>query len=197
MATLAQFYSTRGYEVVAAVNINSTITNVFGVTFMAMGVSIGIIIGQLLGAGKYDEAVEAERKLIVFSVAVCAGVAVIMAAVAPLFPQIYKTSDSIRNLATQLILIAALTMPINALANACYFTLRSGGRVWVTVLFDSVYVWLIPVPVAFILSRFTPIPMTALYFICMMLEIGKCFVGVTMIKKRVWINNLVMDQKTE
>ncbi len=197
MATLAQCYSTRGYDVVSAVNINSTITNLFSVTVMAMGMSIGIIAGQLLGAGKYDEAVEADRKLIVFSVGVCSVTAVLMAVVAPFFPQIYNTSDNIRDLASKLIFIAAFSMPINALANACYFTLRSGGKVWVTVLFDSVYTWLVQVAAVFIFSRFTQVPMTGLYFICMMLEIGKCVVGIIMIKKRVWINNLVMDQKAE
>lgn len=197
IAVLAQSYSTRGYDVVSAVNITSTITNVFGVSFMAMGLSIGIIIGQLLGAGKFEEAAEADTKLITFSVLVCIGAAFIMVLVAPFFPHIYKTSDSIRELASQLILIAAVLMPINALANACYFTLRSGGKVWITVLFDSVYVWLVPVPVAFLLSRYTVVPVVALYFICLFLEIGKCFIGITAIKKGIWINNVVNNQKTE
>jgi putative MATE family efflux protein len=197
MAVLAQCYSTRGYDVVSAVNITSTITNVFGVSFMAMGMSIGIIIGQMLGAGKYDEAVAADRKLITFSVAVCIVAAVLMAAAAPFFPQIYNTSDSIRNLAVRMILAAAVCMPVNALANACYFTLRSGGKVWITVLFDSVYVWVFSVPVAFILSRFTSIPVVPLYFTCLSLEIGKCIIGVTMIRKGIWINNIVENQRTE
>jgi Na+-driven multidrug efflux pump len=164
---------------------------------MAMGMSIGIIIGQMLGAGKYDEAVAADRKLITFSVAVCIVAAVLMAAAAPFFPQIYNTSDSIRNLAVRMILAAAVCMPVNALANACYFTLRSGGKVWITVLFDSVYVWVFSVPVAFILSRFTSIPVVPLYFICLSLEIGKCIIGVTMIRKGIWINNIVENQRTE
>lgn len=56
MTTLAQCYSLRGLAVVAAVNITSTITNLFNIVFMSLGSSIGIIVGNLLGAGRMREA---------------------------------------------------------------------------------------------------------------------------------------------
>lgn len=128
MALLAQCYSVRGYDVVSAYNICSTVSNVFNVAFMAMGNAVGILVGQLLGAGKMEEAVDTDRKLITFSVGICIVLGGLMALVAHLFPQIYNTSDSIRGLAAAFIRICALCMPINALANACYFTLRSGRQ---------------------------------------------------------------------
>ena len=42
MALLAQCYSVRGYDVVSAYNICSTVSNVFNVAFMAMGNAVGI-----------------------------------------------------------------------------------------------------------------------------------------------------------
>ena len=191
IALLNQCYSMRGYDVVAAVNITSAISNVFNVTFLALGNAIGIIVGQMLGAGKTDEAVDTSRKLIVFSVTSCLIFGSLMAAVSPFFPLIYKTSTEIRSLATSLILVVACTMPINALANACYFTLRSGGRAFITVLFDSVYACGIVFPVAFILSRFTSLPIIPLYLCCQLLEIGKCVIGVTLVAKKIWVRNIV------
>ena len=44
-----------------------------------MGDAVAIIIGQLLGAGKMEEARDTDNKIIVFSVACCIGVAVLMA----------------------------------------------------------------------------------------------------------------------
>ena len=41
---------------VAAMNISSTISNLFSIVFMAMGNAVAIIVGQLLGAGKMEEA---------------------------------------------------------------------------------------------------------------------------------------------
>ena len=44
-------YSSRGLEAVAATNINSTVWNLFAIVMSAMGNAIGILSGQLLGAG--------------------------------------------------------------------------------------------------------------------------------------------------
>ncbi|MBR5115562.1 MAG: MATE family efflux transporter, partial [Lachnospiraceae bacterium] len=46
IAILAQCYSLRGLNVVAAQNISNTISNVFNVVFFAMGDAVAIIVGQ-------------------------------------------------------------------------------------------------------------------------------------------------------
>ena len=193
MALLSQCYSLHGYDVVAANNIANTISNVFNVAFLAMGAAIGIIVGQLLGANKLEEAADTDRKLIVFSVLICFVIGGIMACFAGVFPQIYNTTEEIRSLASSFILIVALCMPINSLANACYFTLRSGGKTVVTFLFDSVFVCVITVPVALLFTRVVHMPIVPLFLICQLVDILKCVVGLTMIKKGVWINNIVKE----
>ncbi len=67
-ATLTQCYSVRGLQVVAAMNISNTISNVFNVIYIAMGSGAGIILGQLLGAGKLKQAKEESGTLIVLAV---------------------------------------------------------------------------------------------------------------------------------
>lgn len=191
MATLNQCYSTRGLDVVPAQNISGTIYNLSSVVFLAMGNAVGIIIGQMLGAGKEkDEVRDADRKLIAASVVSCLFFGVLMAAISGVFPLLYNTTDSVRALATQLILISALFLPFNAYTNAAYFTLRSGGQTMVTFLFDSCFVWVFCVPLAFILSRFTSLPILPLYFICCATDLVKCCIGAFMIKQGKWIQNL-------
>ena len=193
MATLNQCYSTRGLDVVAAQNISSTIHNLSSVAFLSMGNAVGIIMGQMLGAEKSElEIRDINRKLIATSVISCLLFGGVMAAVSGLFPQIYNTTDAVRSLATKLICICAIMMPFNAYTNACYFTLRSGGKTLVTFLFDSCYVWTICVPLAFILSRFTDIPILPLFAICQGLEIVKSILGSIMLKKGSWIQNLTV-----
>jgi len=195
MALLTQCYSTRGYDVVSAVNITTTVTNVFNVAFIALGNSVGIIVGQLLGAGKNDEAVDSARKMIAFSSGVCVLFGGALAVVAPFFPLIYNTDDSIKSLATSLILIMAVHMPIHAISHGCYFTLRSGGRTFITILFDSVYAFAIVYPFAAALCYLTNIPIIPLYFACQSIEIGKCIMGGIMVGKRIWVRNIVADKK--
>ena len=79
MTTLNQIMSRRGLEVVSAENIAATISNLFFCAFFAMGTALSIIVGQLLGAGQLDQAVEEDRKLIAFSVVFSAAVGLIMA----------------------------------------------------------------------------------------------------------------------
>ena len=68
MALLLQCYSVRGMIVVAGMNISNTISNLFNVVFIALGDSVAIVVGQLLGAGRMEEAKDTDRKLIAFSV---------------------------------------------------------------------------------------------------------------------------------
>lgn len=194
MALLVQCYSLRSYNVVSATNISNTLTNVFSVAFIAMGNAIGIIVGQQLGAGETEKAKDTDRKLIVFSMLLTAIIAGVSTAFAWIFPKIYNTSDDIRHLATQLILVYAAVMPINCFVNAAYFTLRSGGKTFITFLFDSFYVWEVSVPAAYLLVHFTSIPIIPLYAIVNGLDFLKCIVGYILIKRGVWINNIVSKQ---
>ncbi len=190
-AFLMQCYSVRGLSVVAAFNISSTISNVFNVVFIALGNAVGIIVGQLLGAGKLEEAKDTDRKLIFFSVTSCTVVGALMALLSPLFPMVYNTSGEIRTLAAWFIVVASVCMPLYAFVNTAYFTLRCGGKTLVTFFFDSVYVWLINIPLAYILSRFTGMNIILLYFICQFVDIVKCIIGYVLIKKGIWMNVIV------
>lgn len=191
MAMLNQCYSVRGLDVVAAINIVSTISNVFNVAFVSFGSAIGIILSQMLGAGEKEEAKKASTRLLFFAVFTVVFIAVVMIIFAPLFPRIYKTSDEIRNLASTVIIVVALFMPVQSFTNACYFTLRSGGKTVITFLFDSGFVWTVSVPLAFILSRYTAVPIVQLYAAVLSADIIKCILGYTFMKKGVWLNTVV------
>ena len=191
---LVQCYSVRGLEAVSAMNISSTVSNLFFCAFFALGSAVSIIVGQLLGAGELERAVDEDRKLIALAVAVCVVIGGVLAAIAPVFPSVYNTTDSIKALATALLRVAAVMMPLNAFAHMSYFTLRSGGKTIVTFIFDSVFVWGVSIPVAFILSRFTGLPVLELYIIVQSLELIKCFIGFIMLKKKLWVQNLVTDK---
>ena len=191
MAFLNQCYSLRGYDVVGAMNITRVLTDLSSVAFMAMGMSVGIIVGQLMGSGASEQEVrDADRKIITIAVLVCFIFGSLMAAFSGLFPKLYDTEDSVRNLATQLICVGAAIMPFNAYTTSAYFTLRSGGKTLVTFLFDSLFVWVVIAPIAFCLSHFTALPIVPLYIICQGTDLLKCALGWYMIKRGDWIQNL-------
>lgn len=194
MATLNRCYSMRGVEVVAATNITSTIFNLFSVIFIALGNSVGIIVGQILGAGDMEKAKETDTRLIVFTVAAGTVTGGLMALLSGLFPQLYNTTDEIRVLAASLITISGMFMPIASFMHAAYFTLRSGGRTFITFLFDSAYVWAITIPTALLLINFTKLDIIAVYFLCQLVDIIKVTIGFILIKKGVWLRNIVASE---
>lgn len=191
MATLTQCYSIRGLNVIAALNISNTINNIFNIVFIALGESVAIIVGQLLGAGKMEEARDTDNKLIAFSVFSCIVVALVMLLPARFFPLLYNTNDEARTLATYFIIITAIFMPQNAFLHASYFTLRSGGRTIITFLFDSVFIWCVSVVIAFLLSRYTALPVIAVYVFVQMGDWIKCVIGFVLVKKGIWLQNIV------
>ena len=115
---------------------------------------------------------------------------IVMAAISGIFPALYNTTEDVRTLASQLILISAFMMAFNAYTNAAYFTLRSGGQTFATFLFDSFYVWTICAPVAFCLTTFTDLPIVPIYICVQFMELIKCGLGAWMLKKGTWIQNL-------
>lgn len=191
MATLAGCYSLRGLNVVAALNISNTINNLFQVSFIAMGDAVAIIVGQILGTGDMKKAKDTAGKMIVFSVLLCACVAVLMFFVAPAFPDFYKTEEDIKQLAAKLIMISALFIPQHALLNSLYFTLRAGGKTMIAFFFDSVFIWCVSVVLAFFLAKFTSLNILWMYFFVQLADAIKAVIGLILVKKGVWLHNIV------
>lgn len=191
MSLLMQSYSTRGLAVVAGCNISNTVTNLFNVVYVALGSAIAIVIGQLLGAGKLEEAVDKDRKMIFFSVLCCVVIGGVMYLLAPFVPLIYNTTEEVRHLAGSFIRISSVCLPLFGFTHAAYFTLRSGGKTGITFLFDSVYVWTIEIPLAYMLTRHTGQNIVTIYLICQASELLKCIIGFILVKKGVWVNNMV------
>lgn len=191
MAALTQCYSMRGLQVVAGLNISNAICNLLNVVFVAMGNAVGIIIGQYLGASRFEDAKKNSTKLMWFTGALCMILTVVLILCSKAFPTCYDTSEEVRRLGQWFIVITALFFPLQGFLNVLYFTLRSGGKTFITFLFDSVFTWIFPVPMAFLLSRFTGVPVLGVYAIVQSADMIKVIVGYILIKKGVWVTNLV------
>ena len=195
MATLTQCYSVRGLSVVSSLNITQTLANVFNVAFIAMGSATAIIIGQKLGEwgeSRADDLIEEAWKLTLFSVCLCLLSSLLMILVSGIFPRIYNTSAEIRTLATRLICVAACIMPIQAFNNASYFIIRSGGKTWVTFLFDSCFCWVVSIPAAFYLAHYTQMPIVPMYALVSGSELIKVGIGLRLVNKGVWIRDITV-----
>jgi Na+-driven multidrug efflux pump len=194
IALLNNSYAYRGLDVVAATNITSTIGNVFIVSIIAFGTAISIIVGGLLGAGKREEALDTNVKLTFLSFVISLGLMLLLLITAPLFPLIYNTSDSVRNLASTFMTCYAIYLPFNSLMNSFYFAIRSGGNTVITFLLDSAYMLCVTVPFTFILARFTGVAIVPLYALSLAIEIFKVVLGFYLISNGKWAQNIVDER---
>lgn len=190
-----QCYSTRGLDVVAAQNINTTIENLVSVVYFALGTSISIVVGNLLGAGKTEEAKDTDRKMIAFAVCCAVGMGGILMLISGVFPRLYNTGEAVHRLAGYMMIVTAVVTPFRSFAHAAYFTLRSGGKVMITLLFDSVYMWVIVIPVAAVLAHVTALDIHWLFVLCQGVEAAKFMLGMLLLRRGNWATRLIAEEE--
>ncbi len=191
MAVLNQSYSYCGLDVVPALSIAFTIYNLASVVYHSLGNTVGIITGQMLGAGQPEETVkDHNRKLTALCTASGVVFGLIGIVLSGIFPNLYNTTDAVRQLATRMIIIMSVIMPFPAYIFPVFFTLRAGGKTLANFLFDCGSVWLVTIPLAYCLSRFTTLPILLIFLLCNATDILKAFIGYLMIRRGDWVQNL-------
>ena len=193
MTFINQCYSTRGLAAVAAVNITGTAWNLFCVIMFAMGNAVAILVGQRLGAGDKQGARDMDRKLVFLTVVVHIVMGTLLVLCSGMIPLLYNVEPAVRETTSRLLIIAGLALPIHSYVHVVYFSIRSGGKTGITFLFDCVYTWLVPAPLAFCLSRFTDWPIVAVYLCVQFIDVVKVIIGALMLHSDFWVNNVVSD----
>ena len=61
----------------------------------------------------------------------------------------------------------------------------------ITFLFDSVFTWVVAVSLAFVLCKYTALPILVVYTIIQAADFIKVSVGYVLVRKGIWITNLV------
>ncbi|MBR0417183.1 MAG: MATE family efflux transporter [Firmicutes bacterium] len=190
---LNQIYSQKGIEVVPAINISGAAVNLFMTFYLAMGNALSIIVGHALGRDAKEEAVDTDNKLIFMTTVSTLIIAVITFLSADVIVNIYNTSAEVKALASSFIRISAVLMPIDATVICYYFTLRCGGKTFITFLFDSCFSWVVSIPLAWVLLHYTELNILMMYAAVVSATVLKLIVGMILVKKKLWVNNLVED----
>lgn len=184
-------YAYRGLDIVSSFNIANTISNVFITIGTSLGNASAIIIGAMLGAKETEVAKQSSYRIMGFAFVISIIFSIIQIICSFIIPNIYDSSEEIKIMARNLIIISALLLPFNSVNSVCYFTLRAGGRMLITILFDSVFVIMVRVPIAFVLSHFTGLSIYWVFFFATAIDLIKIFVGYYLINKGIWIRYIV------
>ncbi len=193
VAAVNMQYSVKGLDAIAALNISQTFWNIFSIAYMAVGAAIAVILGQLLGANRLQEAKPTAYKLITASFLVCILFGGIYFFAAEFIPMAYNTEPQIRDIATRLMQISAIAMPFDAICHASYFTLRSGGKMFITFVFDCGFMWVGSVFVAWLLCTFTALSFLTVFALVQAVTIGKAALGIFLVRHDFWVKNIINE----
>lgn len=187
-------YSQKGEFALAAVNINTTAWNLFCIIMFAMGTAISIIIGKELGKGNREGAIDLNRKLQFFNVAVHIVMGAILVLVAKYIPELYNVEAEVKTITTSLLVVSGIALPMHSLVHGIYFTVRSGGKTFITFLFDSVYTWAVPAMISLVLVKFTGLSILGIYAAVQFSDALKMTIGLIMLKSGFWANTIIEEE---
>lgn len=177
-----------------ALPIATTIYNLLFVVCLGIGQGITIMIGNLLGEGKENEAQKKASLSIGFALFVGVFLFFLLGILAPIISSSYTGLDEeIRNIGKILIYIYSFYIIICSCNNAFFFIIRAGGKTMIVFLFDSFYSWFIQIPLSFILLKNTNL--SFLYFVAVVYSIDliKFISGLILIYSKKWIKNLTLE----
>jgi putative MATE family efflux protein len=192
MTALFFAYSTFGEQVVAAMNINNTISNLFFVTFGAMASAIAVFVGGELGANRIDEAKDNAYKMIAFGTFVGFIAGILLIGLSGIIPNLYMVSNEVKSLATFLAIITGFVFWIYSYNASCFFVLRAGGATKATFFFDAIFTWFVQVSFVAYLIFLTDLSIYWIFPLSMITDVLKGMLGTYFIKSEIWVKNLTM-----
>ena len=190
-------YSTRGDSALAALNITGAISQLVFVTFGGIATAVAVLVGNTLGKGDLQEAKDNSKKLIAFSVFIAAIAGIILFILSFFILDLYDVAESTKQTAAFNIRVNALFIPVYSFNVALYFTLRAGGDTKSTMMIDSGYMWVVPVPIALALAYFTNLPVTLMFLLVQSLDIPKMAFGLARYRKEHWVKNLATESEID
>jgi putative MATE family efflux protein len=177
---------------IAAININSTIEDLFFVLFMGLGNACSVMVGNRIGAGDKDIAYEYGKRFTVLGV----GMALLMGAMVILVREpvmsLYEISEQAAYNLSWLLLIFGLTGWLRV-HNFIVFigALRAGGDTRYAMFVELFSIWLIGVPMALLGAFVFHLPVYLVYLMVLLEEAVKAIVIDLRFFSRKWIHDLV------
>lgn len=193
MATLFKLYATRGTEVIAGLSIASTTADLFFVLFGGMAVATTVMISQPLGANELDEARNRGYYMLGFSAMLALFLGSVMFFSSMIVPQLYDVTQIEREIASSVLRVMSVMFVIYMSTAECYFILRAGGDMKSTLIMDSVFMWVVNVPVVFVVAYYTNWPILAVYLAGQSTDFLKLMISYSLVKKEKWVKNLTIQ----
>ena len=189
-------YARIGTQAVAAMQIATTVINLFMVIGIGIAVAACIMIGNKIGADKEDEAKDYAMKIGVLSPVVGVIIGIGLWIFAPLAVTLFNISTETAKETIKVLRLIAIFTPIRTFNVVMIIgVLRGGGDTMFSMIVQIGTIWLYSVPGAFIGATVLKLPLIGVYFIICIEEFIKLFFEIYRLKSGKWIKNVIKDNQ--
>lgn len=189
-------YGRLGTESIAAVQIANTVQNIFMVVAMGLGNSCAVMLGNEIGAGHKENAINYGNAFIALGISCGLLVGILLAILAPFILSFFKVSSIVHDSAYKLLLIMGISLTFKFFNTVLIVgILRSGGDTKFSLFLEMGSVWLFGVPVAFLGVMLWKLPVHWVYALISIEELVKSFIGLPRIISRKWVRNVVENMQ--
>lgn len=197
MALLFKFYGTRGKQVLAAMAIMSTCSELFFAIFAGIAVATMVVVGQPLGANQLEEARSNAYRLYKMGLLFAGVFSLLMLASSFVMPEFYAVSAEVKGLAAYFLRLYAIFYVFYTISSLAYQILRAGGAMRQTMIMDAGFFWLVNLPVVGMVAYLTDWSIEIMFLCGQLTDIVKCFVSSHLLVKEEWVTNLAAGVKVD
>ena len=190
MAMLFKLYATRGTDVMAAMTILSTNSDLFFIIYSGMTDATFVVVSQPLGANRLEEARANGYRMIKFSAYISFFFATLMYISSYIVPDFYRVAPEVKHMAAIFVRIYAVFYLVYTINVQCFYTMRSGGDIKSSMIMDSGYFWLVNIPIVALAAYLTDWSIYGVFLIGQLVDIIKMFLALYLVKRERWVKNV-------
>jgi putative MATE family efflux protein len=185
-------YARIGEEATAAVQVSSTIQNVFFVLVRGLANACTVMVGNKIGAGDEEESYDYAIQFLIMSTLAGLILGGALALTPDLTLKLFRNLDSdVYTLSRKLIIIGGMFYFIRTFNSTLIVgVLRGGGDTNFSMYLEMGAVWLIGVPLAFMGVLLFKMPVYIVFILVSFEEIVKAVIGFPRVKSKKWIRNI-------
>jgi Na+-driven multidrug efflux pump len=150
-----------------------------------------IVLGNMIGEGKREEAERCARTLMIAVPAASLFISLLIFLMAPVVPSFFNISEEVSRLIVQFLRILSIVVFIKTSnMHLVIGLLRGGGDTHICMAIELVPLWFITIPLVALCGLVFHLPPPIVYSVAMTEEVIKYAVGIRRVLSGKWIHNL-------
>ena len=184
-----------GESVMAAASVANTMHTLAFIAFQGFNAAIGVVTGKTIGAGKTEQMKEYARTTQVLALGIGLILFCIITAINRPFVSLYRgISAEAAAEAVKFVFVFGISMIGTAFEASCLYMVKSGGDVSFVFRNDTIFVFLVVLPLSFISAHFGA-PAWVVFACTKCDQILKCIVAYFKVNSFNWMKNLTKHEE--